>query len=210
VQQNCTAGSPTGEVCNGIDDDCNGVIDNGLVFQTYYLDADNDTYGNADTATVACAAPDGYVDNLTADNTTVAFDCDDNDSAVHPGAAEVCNNGKDDDCNGTVDDTDTCETPGACILKVVPKKIFKLFAIINPIHPYVISAARDSGVAFVRPIAIDWGTDAINDIIRVKIGKRIIFGFLLVRPFKLEAGEFEVVVTYGDNTTEECGTIEVK
>jgi hypothetical protein len=232
VVDSCTPGSTTAEVCNGKDDDCDGAIDNGLTFKTYYLDADNDTYGDADNSTVACEAPAGY----RTDNS----DCDDNASAVNPGETEVCGDGIDNNCDNKTDDncttdnctdkdgdgfkvgsgctpldcddtdpnlTDNCTT---CEVKVIPKQIFKLLAIINPIHPFVISAAKDSGVAFARPIAIDWGTDAINDIIRVKIGKRIIVGFLLVRPFKLEAGEFDVWVTFGADDTICAGTITVK
>jgi hypothetical protein len=37
------------------------------------------------------------------DGTPAAADCDDHDSAVHPGAPELCN-GKDDDCNGKIDE----------------------------------------------------------------------------------------------------------
>ena len=200
VQQNCTPGSPTAEVCNGIDDDCDGVVDNGLVVHIYYRDADNDTYGNPDITTVACAEPEGYVDNST------AFDCNDNNSAVHPGATEVCGDGIDNNCDNQTDDNCT----ELCTVTVVPKKIYKLIATFNPIHPYVISAAKGSGVDFVQPIDIDWGTDAIKDIIRLKIGNRIIVGFLLVHPSQLVAGDkLDVTVTFGSDSV--CaGTIEVK
>jgi PKD-like domain/Secretion system C-terminal sorting domain/Putative metal-binding motif len=84
------------EVCNNIDDNCNGLTDDGLTFVTYYADADNDTYGNAASSVSTCnGAPVGYV--------AVAGDCDDNNAAVNPGAAEVCNN-IDDNCNGLTDD----------------------------------------------------------------------------------------------------------
>jgi hypothetical protein len=82
------------EVCNDIDDDCDGEIDEG-VKNTYYQDSDGDTYGNPLVSTEACTAPPGYV----SDNT----DCDDTDANVHPEATEVCN-GIDDDCNGEIDD----------------------------------------------------------------------------------------------------------
>ena len=83
------------EVCNGIDDDCDGEIDEGLTTYTYYRDSDGDTYGNPSVSTEACTAPPGYV----SDNT----DCDDNDANVHPGATEVCND-IDDDCDAEIDE----------------------------------------------------------------------------------------------------------
>jgi hypothetical protein len=87
------------EVCNGVDDDCSGTADNGLTMQTYYRDLDGDGYGRSASGTkMACSlavAGAGYV----ADNT----DCDDGNKDIHPGAPEICANGKDDNCNGTVD-----------------------------------------------------------------------------------------------------------
>jgi hypothetical protein len=82
------------EVCNGIDDDCDTRIDEG-VKTTYYRDFDLDTYGDPAVTTQACSAPAGYVANNT--------DCNDSNAAVHPGATEVCN-GIDDDCDGQTDD----------------------------------------------------------------------------------------------------------
>jgi hypothetical protein len=110
----------------------------------------------------------------------------------------------------TCDDLDNCTEEKDCVLNIVPKKIFMLLSFINPIVPFVISAERDGDIEFSRPIVIDWGTDAINDLIRIRIGKRIIFGLMLKRPLKLESDNYTVTVTYGDNDTEECGTIEVK
>lgn len=82
------------EICNGVDDNCSGAVDEG-VLTTYYRDLDADTYGNALSATTACTAPSGYV----ASNT----DCDDSSASVSPGATEVCND-VDDNCSGATDE----------------------------------------------------------------------------------------------------------
>jgi MYXO-CTERM domain-containing protein len=82
------------EVCNGVDDNCNGTADEG-VGTAYYADADADTYGNLADVVYSCSAVAGRVTNST--------DCDDTRAAVHPGVAEACN-GRDDDCDGQVDE----------------------------------------------------------------------------------------------------------
>lgn len=70
---------------------------------TYYRDSDGDTYGNPDSAIVSSSAtpPSGYV----TDNT----DCDDTSAATHPGATEICD-GKDNNCDGTIDEGLTTTT----------------------------------------------------------------------------------------------------
>lgn len=81
------------EVCNGEDDDCDGGVDElATDVGTYYADTDGDSYGDPDSSLVSCGEPSGFVE----DNT----DCDDTDTNVNPGVTEVCNNGKDDDCDG--------------------------------------------------------------------------------------------------------------
>ena len=93
VVDSCSPGTPTIEICDGIDNNCDGSTDEGCV--VWYRDADSDTYGDASVTSISITQPSGYVSNST--------DCNDGNSAVHPGATEVCN-GIDDDCNGLTDD----------------------------------------------------------------------------------------------------------
>lgn len=65
----------------------------------WYADADGDGYGDALVTEVACDAPTDYVEDYT--------DCDDSDSAVHPGQAEICDDAEqDEDCDGLVNEAD--------------------------------------------------------------------------------------------------------
>ncbi|MFH1723230.1 MAG: LamG-like jellyroll fold domain-containing protein, partial [Elusimicrobiota bacterium] len=81
------------EMCDGIDNNCDGQIDEGLIL-AFYRDTDSDGYGDAASTTQVCDAPAGYVVDST--------DCDDTDGAVNPAAVEMCD-GVDNDCDGVVD-----------------------------------------------------------------------------------------------------------
>jgi hypothetical protein len=105
VDEDCDDGnaeiSPAAsEICDGIDNDCDGEIDesDALDPSTWWLDADGDGYGDETASTASCETPEGYVEPGDAD-------CDDTDSTVNPGASEVCD-GVDNDCDGYVDDAD--------------------------------------------------------------------------------------------------------
>ncbi|MES2565385.1 MAG: MopE-related protein [Bacteroidota bacterium] len=79
------------EICNGLDDNCDGFIDEGTT-TTFYRDFDADSYGMASSGTtVACSAPSGYVSNNT--------DCNDGDANSYPGATEIIGDGIDQNCN---------------------------------------------------------------------------------------------------------------
>ncbi len=82
------------EVCNGADDDCDGVTDDGAE-AWYFADADGDTWGDGDAGVWACPPPAGYVTDST--------DCDDSNAAIYPWATEVCNE-LDDNCDGYADE----------------------------------------------------------------------------------------------------------
>ncbi len=67
------------ELCNRVDDDCDGRNDatdpDTPADVTYWLDADGDNHGDAASPVSACLRPDGYATN--------SDDCDDTDAAVH-------------------------------------------------------------------------------------------------------------------------------
>lgn len=85
------------EICDGKDNDCDGQVDEGLPTKTWYHDTDGDGYGSNATATVSCSAP------ATSGWVLQGGDCNDQNAAVHPGAAEVCD-GIDNNCNGVIDE----------------------------------------------------------------------------------------------------------
>ncbi len=100
------------ELCNGIDDDCDGTTDpdSSADAATWYADTDGDGHGDPTATATACEAPSGHVD--------VDTDCDDGDAAVNPDAPEVCN-AIDDDCDGTADNgalgTDATCAANSCV-----------------------------------------------------------------------------------------------
>ncbi|MFY1826978.1 putative metal-binding motif-containing protein, partial [Myxococcus fulvus] len=83
------------EVCDGVDNNCAGGVDEGLTTQTWYRDVDSDGYGNTSVSTQNCRQPAGYVSN--------ASDCNDSNSGIRPGASETCDS-VDNNCNGSVDE----------------------------------------------------------------------------------------------------------
>ncbi|HMW60251.1 MAG TPA: MopE-related protein, partial [Leptospiraceae bacterium] len=82
------------ELCDGLDQDCDGAADDGLSFVNWYTDSDGDGYGDPASAQSACTQP--------ASTLADGSDCDDADATAHPSAPEVCD-GNDQDCDGIAD-----------------------------------------------------------------------------------------------------------
>lgn len=83
------------EVCDEIDNNCNGEIDEGAG-RTFYQDDDGDGYGQTSATMVACEPPSGYA--------VEDDDCDDNEAAANPGIAiDTCDD-IDNDCDKLTDE----------------------------------------------------------------------------------------------------------
>lgn len=100
VAGDCNDTDPTlnplmNEVCDGVDNNCDGEVDEGLL-QVFYLDQDEDGFGGTEQTIEACSQPEGYVSQ--------AGDCDDIESFANPGIAEVCD-GIDNNCDGSIDES---------------------------------------------------------------------------------------------------------
>ena len=87
------------EICNDVDDDCDGDVDGTAVdMDTWYADADDDGYGDPSVYVAACDAPVASIRN--------SRDCDDGDATSRPYAWEDTADGSDHDCDGAVDTAD--------------------------------------------------------------------------------------------------------
>ena len=89
-----SANPGTAEICDYIDNNCDGDIDEGTT-STYYADADLDGFGDAAASLDECRQPKGYVTNDQ--------DCDDTNAYAWPGNAESCDEA-DNDCDTFVDE----------------------------------------------------------------------------------------------------------
>ncbi len=89
------------ELCNSVDDNCNGEVDEDATPVELFPDADGDGYYSYEEwesgdSVIGCLPYPGYGDRR--------WDCDPNSAQAHPGAEEVCDGRVDEDCDGEVDE----------------------------------------------------------------------------------------------------------
>ncbi len=82
---------PQPEICNGLDENCNNLIDEGLTFVNYYNDLDGDGFG--------AGSPSNLCSNPGAGYSLFSSDCNDNNVSISPGTADICGNAIDEDCS---------------------------------------------------------------------------------------------------------------
>ena len=123
------------EICNYLDDDCDGLTDDNLTYILSYQDNDGDDFGNPLIDSLSCELPPGYVVNNT--------DCDDTNAAIYPGAEELLN-GIDDDCDQTTDEGLSINAPANNTFSLHPNPTFstiQINAIFNEVGTYIIYAS---------------------------------------------------------------------
>jgi hypothetical protein len=100
-------------LCDGIDNDCNGIVDDVANLTPWFRDGDGDGFGAGVAARFGCAQPEGFVASSS--------DCNDNDLVVNPDATERCD-GVDTDCDATT--TEACGHGCQPILRFEDRHIY--------------------------------------------------------------------------------------
>jgi hypothetical protein len=139
------------EDCDGVDNDCDGTIDDAAKGKgAYYLDSDEDGFGDGTKQVLSCVRPVGYVSNFD--------DCDDANTGINPAANESCSDTLDRNCDGAVgnDDNDSDGT-------VACDDCDDGRAVVEPGAPELCDAVDNDCDALIDETAPTWYADLDGD-----------------------------------------------
>lgn len=153
----------TPEECNGVSDDCDELIDEGLVFENVFVDSDGDGFGDPSMPANRCVGEPGFATN--------SLDCDDGDVNISPNEVEICDL-VDNDCMNGIDDGGTC---GGC----------RAFRWMDSIHLYCIDDP-ELVYADVRGVCTSMGGGGLYDFVKVETAAE--YAELRARFLELDVG----------------------
>ncbi len=93
------------EICDGVDNDCDGEVDNNTQQVPWYEDKDGDLFGSTVVSAMSCYVVIGA--------SLLDTDCDDTVASTNPSALERCGK-SDENCNGEVDEDLDCSGSPSC------------------------------------------------------------------------------------------------
>jgi hypothetical protein len=80
-----------------------------------------------------------------------------------------------------------------CSLALLPGTINKLLSLISPITGFVIRG--DDNAVFTKDAEVDWGTEAVKTLIKLRISPKTIIALVRVKPLLMQGGDtFKVTV----------------
>ena len=134
------------ELCDGVDQDCDGAVDEGVTF-TVWVDADADGYGDEAQPVEVCGLEEGTAE--------VYGDCDDTRDTVSPALEEACD-GLDNDCDETVDESlgeDVMVTPDGFEATLILEDSAYAFSalVVDPVTGNLLVTNGGSGLYEVDP-----------------------------------------------------------
>jgi hypothetical protein len=111
---------PAAEVCDGVDNDCDGQTDE-QVKKKCWADLDGDGTAAAMAAVTESCDECGPLQTAKEPVVADATDCDDNDKTKSPGATDICGDDIDNDCDGTPDNKSNNACDGPCTMQLAGK-----------------------------------------------------------------------------------------